>query len=311
VNGGVRGFEIGGLANINKGDVFGVQLAGIANINTKSANGIIASGCFNYNKDSSSQTSYSGLGNYSEGSIFGGQFTGGGNVVIGNLYGVQAASIFNYTSGKVLGAQFSSFYNHSGNLTGVQAAYVNKAKSVKGFQIGLINIADSYEKGLPIGFINVVKDGYHALELSATESMYLNANFKLGVNHLYTIFKAGYFSNVSQDYFSYGIGFGTKLGLTDHFKLSIDLSQSQILRQTYSPKINLLTKIDLSLRYELGKHLDFFAGPTLNVLTSESLLNSEELPISVPNAIYKSDWDNNNASSIIWIGGSAGLSLKF
>ena len=53
INGGLDGFEAGGLFNYNGGDVYGVQLAGMANINKEHTSGLMWAGCVNVALDDS------------------------------------------------------------------------------------------------------------------------------------------------------------------------------------------------------------------------------------------------------------------
>ena len=57
--------------------------------------------------------------------------------------GAQLAWLANYSSGRFAGFQWSAF-NYAGNLHGVQ--------------LGLINFADTCDKGLQIGFINIMNE---------------------------------------------------------------------------------------------------------------------------------------------------------
>lgn len=343
-NGGFNGIEIGGLANVNKGDVNGFQLAGIANVNGKSANAIMFGGIANIVKDSSNAMCFAGIANLIggnangmqfagisntvNGDVNGGQFAGilntvNGNTIgiqssgisninTGNMVGVQAAGISNVNGGDLIGMQVSGITNVlGGDITGGQLGLMNRAKSVQGFQIGLINFASSYSKGVPLGLFSWVTDGYHALELAGGESVYGNANLKIGVEKLYTIYKFGYTADGSENHFSYGLGLGTMLGISEKTALSFDLSCSQLVRSTYSPEWNFLSKADLSFRYKLGKHFDVFAGPSFNVYTTTNSLNSENSALKIANPLYEENWWNNNGSTTLFFGGNAGVSFKF
>ncbi len=107
LNGGVNGFEFGGLINYNKGDVKGFQFGGLANVNTGSTQGIQVSGISNItNQDSK------------------GFQMGLTNIAKGTYKGLQMG-LFNYTK----------------RLNGVQFGLINVSDSISsGTPIGLINI---------------------------------------------------------------------------------------------------------------------------------------------------------------------------
>ncbi len=90
------------------------------------------------------------------------QLAGAFNVVGGNVDGVQAASLFNQVDGTADGVQVAGLANIvKKEVSGVQVSTLyNYAKSVKGVQIGLINVTDSNE-GTSIGLINISKGKHH------------------------------------------------------------------------------------------------------------------------------------------------------
>lgn len=327
INGGLNGVEIGGWVNSNLGHVNGLQIAGIANVNAAAANGMMVAGISNFVKDTSNSLCYAGIANVIGGSAFGfqtagivntvnGRFLGGqvagiSNITNGDMTGVQIAGINNVANGNVIGGQISGISNISKDLKGTQMALVNRAKVVNGFQMGLINIAESYEKGVPLGLFNFVKNGYHSVEFTTTEAMYGNINLKLGVDRLYTIYKAGYTVNHGESYLSYGLGLGTKVKITDKFDLAFDGSISHIVQQSFTPRLDLLAKLDMSFRYNLGEHLTFFAGPSFNVYGSEHDPETETSAIHVPYSIYTTEWWNDQGETYFWIGMNGGVAINF
>jgi hypothetical protein len=330
LNGGVNGFELGGLVNSNTGHVNGGQIAGIANVNTKSANGFIAAGIVNVVKDSSQAICVAGIANvmggktlntglhiagvsnYNNSNFIGGQIGGITNINNGNLQGAQIAGIGNTINGDLIGTQISGISNlTNGNVVGSQLGLINKAKNVKGFQLGLINVANEFENGVPIGLFSFVKNGYHAIEVSGSDAIYTNMSLKLGVKKFYNIFKIGFTQGQNTNHITYGLGFGSLLELTKKLGVSADVSANHIVKTEFTPNFDLLSKVDLSLRYNLGKHIDVFAGPSFNVYLSENELNSEQGVLKVPYSLYSENWWNNNGSTSFWIGANAGVSVRF
>lgn len=330
LNGGVNGAEIGGISNTNTGDVNGLQIAGIANVNMKTANGVIISGITNVVKDSSQAICIAGVSNVVGGSslntglqaagisnlnnssFVGGQIGGITNINNGDLQGVQVAGISNVNNGKSIGIQVAGISNiTNGDLTGGQIGLINKSKNVKGFQLGLINVANDFEYGAPLGLISFVKNGYHAFDVSTSDAIYTNLNFKMGVDKLYTIYKIGYTEGYGDNYFSYGLGLGSKINLTKRFDLAIDGSTNHIVKNGYTPNLDILWRLDASLRFNLNDYFSLFAGPSFNIYVSQYDLNSESVALKVPYTLYSENWWNNNGSTSIWIGGNAGVSIKF
>lgn len=107
INGGLDGFEAGGLFNYNSGNVHGVQLAGMANINKEHTSGLMWAGCVNVALDDSRGVQFADA-----------------NVATEDFTGFQAG-IFNY----------------AGGLRGVQLGIVNVVREDNGaIPIGLFNI---------------------------------------------------------------------------------------------------------------------------------------------------------------------------
>lgn len=328
INGGLNGVEIGGLVNTNLGKVTGAQWAGIANINLGETNGILFGGIANVIKDSSNSVCFAGITNVIGKSATGLHFAGISNTINGKYIGAQFGGITNTSNGNVLGAQFAGISNvangdvtgtqmaginnvANGNLLGAQFGLINAAKAVTGFQLGLINIAESYEKGVPLGLISFVKEGYHAVEVAGGESIYGNINVKLGVDELYTIYKVGFASNNSDNYMTYGLGLGSMYSLTDKAKVSLDLSASHIVQPNSFPRLDLLARADAAFRYHLTDRIGVFGGPSFNVYMSEYAVGSENTALNVPYTLWEENWWNNQGSTSIWIGANAGVSIMF
>ena len=328
INGGLNGLEFGGLVNTNLGNVTGAQFAGIANINAGTTNGIIFGGITNIIKDSSNTVCFAGISNVLgksttgiqfagisntvNGSVTGAQFAGISNTTNGDVNGMQAAGISNINNGDFLGLQIAGISNvTTGKLNGAQIGLINTARTINGCQFGLINVAENFEKGVPIGLISFVKDGYHAIELSANEAIYANLSLKLGVEKFYTSFKGGYTSGASDQYFTYGMGVGSMFPVTEKTRVGLELSSNHIVESTFSPRLNLLNRADFTFRYRLGEYLEFSAGPSFNVYVSEHLVDSPNSVLDVPYAVYEEDWWNGEGSTSMWIGGNVGVSVLF
>lgn len=327
INGGLNGAEIGGLVNTNLGPVNGFQLAGISNINTEYADGIIIAGISNIIKDSSKSICIAGISNIVGKSSYGLQVAGISNTVNGDFSGIQTAGILNANNGAFNGLQIAGISNANkgdfiggqisgisninfGDLKGAQIGLINKAKKVDGFQLGLINIADSFSTGIPLGLLSFVKKGYHAIELGVSDAIMANINVKLGVSKFYNIYKLGYTNYGKEEYFSYGFGVGSKINITKAFNISADFSANHIINYHEYLNFDLLNKADFALRVNLGKYISFFGGPSLNVYLGEFINDNETTTLKVPYTLYNETWWNNRGSTSIWIGAHGGISFN-
>lgn len=327
VNGGLEGTEIGGLVNVNTHDVKGVQIAGISNITagsstgtiisgianivSDSANGIFIAGISNIAGDSSSGFHVGGISNTVNGTFNGGQLAGIGNLNNGDVNGFQIAGISNVTNGQVNGLQLSGIANIThGTTTGAQLGFLNFSSHMNGIQVGFLNVAGESEHIIPIGFLSLVKNGYRALEVSTSETLYGNLAFKLGVEKFYNTFRFGIGSEKGESYLSYGYGIGTLIAFNEKNKLGLDLSANNIVKDLWNNwDLDLLNRLELTYQRHIGKHLSVFAGPALNVYVSQKLIDGNYGSIHVPYTLYSDTWSDGQLS--MWIGLQAGAAIRF
>lgn len=173
VNGGVQGFEAGGLANVIVGSVKGTQIAGLGNYVRDETTGAQLSGLFNVSRgyvkglqgsgllnvslEGATGSQLSGILNVNTGDFTGLQATGLVNANTGNVNGMQAAGLVNYSGGDVTAGQISGLVNVGiGSTRGLQAAGLISvsAKAHTGSQIsGLVNVASEQVSGSQISGI--------------------------------------------------------------------------------------------------------------------------------------------------------------
>lgn len=108
-NGGLKGVEVGGLFNINSGDVRYLQVGGLFNMTGGSVQGIAAAGL--------------------------------SNTVLKNSDGLQVAGLYNYTKNEAKGMQVAGLLNRARVMKGVHIAMVNLTDTLDGYAIGLLNLS--------------------------------------------------------------------------------------------------------------------------------------------------------------------------
>ena len=277
LNGGVNGAEIGSLFNYNNGIVDGFQLAGLSNISGKYSRGVIISGLTNICEDSSS--------------------------------GFLSSGLLNYTAGNSRGFQLSTFNITNKVFSGFQLGVFNYAKKLNGIQVGVINIIEESEKGIPIGLFSIVKKGYYEIELTGSEVLYANINYKMGIEKLYTIFKIGYYSYKNNPVYSLGLGFGSKISINEKQNLNIDISTNNLLYDAkWKEDLNLLNKLDINYKYNISKQISFLVGPSFNIYVTKQKVSGEYGTIKVTYTIQSKKWMDGKMDT--WVGFNLGLSYK-
>jgi hypothetical protein len=333
--GGLQGVEIGGLLNITRNTISGLQIGGLGNIiggNGKGWQigglfnfdmgkfaGVQAGGLFNYNPDTITGVQLGGLTNIVTGKVSGVQLAGLTNIVTHDCDAVQISGLFNLTLKDVRKAQVCGLVNYGNNVDGVQiagllniarrhssglqlAGFVNYATILHGLQLGVVNVSNTVERGVPIGLFSYVQHGYHLFEVSGNEIFYGNLAFKSGTRTFYNFIQSG----IGSDYKLHGsYGIGTIFTLTKKLSLSIDLSAGFVYHPVDTVYHGLLLKCAPALEYRFAKHFALFAGPAYNFfLFSKGAASATERGLSSYDFYFES---TQNASMQMWLGGVAGV----
>ena len=329
-NGGVKGIEIGFFANTIRKDMIGCQIAGFSNIVLGKMIGYQISGFSNITKQTVKGSQITGFSNIAGDSVISMQIAGFSNIVKAATYGSQIAGFSNFTGQDLYGFQISGFSNvahrhtkgfqisgfsniSQGNVNGGQiSGFVNIARKINGVQIGFINYSDTVEKGIPIGFLSIVKKGYHAFEIGTDETMHLNGSFKTGVNQFYNIFTIGTKINGNQFLWGWGYGIGSMVQLNERFGVNIDLvSYNFRVDEWKYETFNLVNKAKLNLSFRLSDNISVYGGVSYNVFVSNQKTDEGNFTDSglVPWANYSEI--KHNTLVKMYAGANAGLSISF
>lgn len=291
---GVSGFEIGSLANITGGNIRGGQIAGIANIVNGQVNGLQLAGVFNYTFNQVNGTQIAGIGNISnndveglqlagvsnnnKGKINGAQISGVLNTNMRKITGLQLAGVVNIQGDKISGCQLSGIYGIASDIKGVQisgimshtthdvsgvqiSSILNKTRKLNGVQFGIINIADSIEKGVQVGLFNIVKNGYRAFEFTKDETYYCNFMYKTGGKRLYSILNAG----IMEDKVGVGYGVGYIQPIYKRLSVNLDAIYDVLLATNASDVYHgRIMNFRLGFNYRIQKHLTLTSGLSFN-----------------------------------------------
>ncbi len=152
---GLKGFELGGVANIESHDVEGLQIAGFTNLVGRNTKGVQIAGTINHTMRTLEGVQIAGFGNAVWDTLAGVQIAGGANVVKGGLTGVQIAGGCNVATQDVDGTQIAGAVNVTPkDVKKAQiAGGVNIGRQVSGAQVaGGVNVALDSVGGGQVGF---------------------------------------------------------------------------------------------------------------------------------------------------------------
>jgi hypothetical protein len=211
-------------------------------------------------------------------SVDGIQGSGFANVANGDMKGVQVSGFANVANGDMKGIQGSGFANvTTGTHKGVQASgFFNYARKLRGVQLSFVNVADTVEKGIPIGFLSFVRNGYKVIQIGGNETLYGEISFKTGVRQFYNILSLGASTKSGSIKWGFGYGIGTLIPLGKRLDLSLEGVSYQISEDAwYNNHMNLLNRLNLSLSYNFTKTIGVYAGGNWNVLVTGNEIDSE------------------------------------
>lgn len=318
-SGGVNGFELGGLVNMDRYDVNACQIAGIGNLVAGSTRGFQCGGIFNLSRQmTGSQVAgilnratdangvqISGLTNLAEqGRIT--QIAGLTNATRGTSR-VQIAGLSN-TCSKNEAIQIAGLANIAKEAGNQISGLVNIATHVKGVQIGVINIADTCD-GIPIGVINIVKNGYRRFEVSADEFFQANLAYRSGVMPFHTIVTAGIQPyKLVAPLWTYGGGIGTSRQISEKMMIDCDVTFHHVIKQAYSNN-NHLYRLYIGMEQLLGAKAAISIGVTYNFLaTNLRQVNYESRYSDItPYSFTNESFGHTNLKT--WAGFKIGLRL--
>lgn len=278
---GVNVMEIGGVLNLDFGDVRFMQLAGIANLVSGNVTGVQMGGIVNTVTGNVDGVQAAGIVNVVGGNVDKVQLAGISNLVLQNVQGVQLAGISN-TAKQVKGVQIAGIANLADTIRGHQlagivnlarrveggqvAGIINAASVVNGYQLGFINVADTVN-GVPIGFLSFVRSGYHQLELATDENLINTMSFRTGVHALHNQLFAGLQFNGDNPLWTFGYGFGSAVRLGNRWNLDFELTSQQLDRVGDGVfGSNQLVKLYVGAEWRIGKKIGLAAGPSINWL---------------------------------------------
>lgn len=293
-SGGTSKAELGGLFNINKGDVKSVQVAGLFNQVGGKVSGFQLAGLVNADMDTVNAAQIAGLANFTAGSVSGFQLAGLMNLTTESVRGTQLAGLINYTHRDVAGAQI--------------AGILNIGRNVIGSQVGLFNYSDS-TTGAPVGLISFVRKGYHKVEVGADEVFPLNIALRTGTRSFYNILFAGMRPEQTDSTtwaFGYGVGTSPRLGKKTF--LNIEVSSEQMIKGNIAA-LNLINTAYLGFDYQVAKGFGLYAGPSLNwrVYDSSYADHPEVFDYVTPKILSENAYPAENLASQLWFGFRAGV----
>jgi len=240
-----------------------------------------------------------GLNGFELGTVF--------NIDKRDVRSIQVAGLLNLVGGKVSGVQIAGYQNIcKDTVSGLQISGVfNKAKYLKGVQIGLFNAADS-STGYSIGLISTVKHGgVHRVAIGVREVTGISVEYIQGNKNLNSLLLVGYNPWSTEKVISFGYGIGREFPLRDPWRLYTRFTGEALYN--IHDKLGSLYRLQPELEYKVSKKVSFFAGPTFALSIGSSY--------SPSSSVWPPAWAKGPLSGIwggtktVWVGFSTGILL--
>lgn len=250
-----KGVQIAGVSNKVKQEMHGVQIAGILNKNNQSIKGVQIAGCVNHSFDSTDGVQISGFVNINNKVSKGLQIAGFANINQEDNATFQVAGFSNTSLKRSAGVQLAGAVNTASKMKGVQIALLNRADTMQGFGLGLINF---YKNGiLNLEYLYEPWSPYQLALLS-------------GMPYFYNSIGAGYQNTGSANVYAAIAGIGSSLKLSKHVGIALE-AQSYFYNIGQHYNFPMLVKLKSKLAYTPFKKVSIFIAPTLNMTTASTL----------------------------------------
>lgn len=278
----MKGMQISGLANMAGGSMQGVQLSGISNISGNNMIGLSASGLVNITGNGTKGIILSGLttigGNNTSGIIVSGfmnvtgevasgmQVSGLANVTGENFNGMMASGFLNVTGKNTTGLQIAGIANITADrLSGMQIGLLNYATDANGIQLGLINYYQKSMKGFQLGLVNANLDTRVQMLIYGGNNTLGNIGVRFKNQLFYTILGLGTYNQSLNDKFLATASYRAGLSIPIYKGLSIsgDLGYEHIEafknKDEVTPKRLYALQARTNLEYQIAKRFGIFA----------------------------------------------------
>jgi hypothetical protein len=292
---------------------YGVQVAGLVNAVGQGFQGIQFAGLVNTAGQGLRVAQFAGLVNAVGKDAYCIQVAGLANIAGNGMAGEQVAGLFNIADDGKYGDQWAGLFNIAGkDFHGMQVSLVNmnEDSDTANFsaQVGLVNISGN-ERSIPVGLVNVVKNGILNPAIYYDSFKMLNVSFRSGSRYFYSLFSVGA-TRLSFGAYSFGAddaddllvtraGIGFELPLKKFF-LDLDFTSGNVftLAAPHHQAFNLQGR--LTLGFKLFKHLGAFAGVSYDYFYAES----DESPVPTAAPIIPKSWgDERNIHTLGFFAG--------
>jgi hypothetical protein len=276
--------SISGLADIQRESASGAQIAGLVAAAGRVDGGAQIAGIAAYSARASEGAQIAGIASIARDRMRGVQI---GGVTAGSrrIDGVQIAGVASFSSThahglqiggvatyakSVDGLQIAGVANVGGDVEGAQIGVVNVARKMRGLQLGVINVSEDGDDAVPIGLINIVRNGRLAAESWVETSRLTAAAVRHGSRRVHNVWGVAW--SQDHDHVLVGGGLGTTIDLGGPY---VDLDAMHWFTNVWDGETGQLAQLRASLAWPMG-NLEIFGGAAANVYISDEMDESAD-----------------------------------
>jgi hypothetical protein len=285
--GGVRGFELGGVFNVDRYYLEGCQIAGAFNLVGGSLLGVqlgtvnLVLGLSESDEPAAPTFRHIALGRGAQVGTVNVNLTDFAGIQVGNVNlvrrvrGVQLGNC--NLAFRAIGAIVGNA-NLAADCDGFMLGNVNLAHRGRGFLLGNVNVCGELD-GEALGNVSIIGNGYNLFSVWADETGIPQVGAKLGSRHVHNLFAFGAapFADPELRWLcSYGLGVHFPLGR--RFFLDADIAAQAVSTGTDPldwewEDWHVITKLRPQFGWNVTRHFALVAGPTLAWLMADGPVN--------------------------------------
>lgn len=333
--GDTRGIQVGGVGSISSGSTHGLQIGGLGSISSGNTRGIQVGGLVSLSSGETRALQIGGLGSVSYGDTFGIQvggvaslssgetralqIGGVGSVSYGDMVGIQVggvATIARSMRGLQIGGVTSIARDVSGlqvggvatvgnDVAGAQLGLVNVARRMRGVQIGLINISEDGDDAIPIGLLNVARNGRVEVDGWVESTRFSAIGLRHGPRRIQNMIALAW--SPDHDHLLAGFGLGLHHRLSEGpDPVTLDIDAVNWWTDLWHGETAQLDQLRATIALPVGS-VDLIAGAAANIYISEGMDESANFH---PIAARRLTGDDTSIHVVTWPSVFAGVRMR-
>jgi hypothetical protein len=285
--GNASALQVGGLGAIAGGEMRGIQVGGLATVSGGATEGI----------------QVGGLGTIARGTMYGAQIGGLGSVAR-SVRGFQVGGVTTIAE-RVQGIQIAGLATVGGDVSGMQVGVVNVAGKMKGVQIGVLNVSDDGDDAVPIGLLNISRNGRVEVDGWVESTRFSAIGLRHGPRLVQNMIALAWSPDHEHVLAGFGLGIHRRL-TTGQEPITLDIDAVNWWTDLWHGEFGQLEQLRATVALPMGP-VDLLAGAAANVYISDGMDESANFH---PVAARRISSDDSSVHVVSWPSVFAGVRMR-